>query len=100
MVNRGVEISLEGTPIRTKDFEWSINWNGTLNHNEITKLDPSLGENGLQSNGRVLKVGGSVYEAFMVQYAGVDHETGQAQWYQDVYYNAAGEKVASAKAAD
>lgn len=100
MVNRGVEISLEGTPIRTRDFEWSINWNGTLNHNEITKLDPSLGENGLQSNGRVLKVGGSVYEAFMVQYAGVNHETGQAQWYQDVYYNADGKKVESAKAAD
>ena len=100
MVNRGVEISLEGTPIRTQNFEWSINWNGTLNHNEITKLDPSLGENGLQSNGRVLKVGGSVYEAFMVQYAGVDHETGQAQWYQDVYYNADGQKVESAKAAD
>ena len=100
MVNRGVEISLEGTPVRTKNLEWSINWNGTLNHNEITKLDPSLGENGLQSNGRILKVGGSVYEAFMVQYAGVDHETGQAQWYQDVYYNANGEKVASAKAED
>lgn len=100
MVNRGVEISLEGTPIRTQNFEWSINWNGTLNHNEITKLDPSLGENGLQSSGRVLKVGGSVYEAFMVQYAGVNHETGQAQWYQDVYYNADGQKVESAKAAD
>lgn len=100
MVNRGVEISLEGTPIRTQNFEWSINWNGTLNHNEITKLDPSLGENGLQSSGRILKVGGSVYEAFMVQYAGVNHETGQAQWYQDVYYNADGKKVESAKAAD
>ena len=95
MVNRGVELSFEGTPIKTKDIEWSINWNGTMNHNEITKLDPSIDAGGLKSGSRVLKVGGSVYQTYMKQYAGVDHETGEAQWYRDVYYNKDGQEVAS-----
>lgn len=97
MVNRGVEISLEGVPVRTKDIEWSINLNATFNHNEILELDPSAGD-GVKGSSRILREGGSVYNAYLVQYAGVDHETGEGMWYKDVYYNANGEQVASATA--
>lgn len=95
MVNRGFEITLEGTPIKTKDIQWDLNLNMTFNHNEITELDESVGDEGLVGSYRILKVGGSVYEAYLVKYAGVDHETGEAMWYKDVYYNSAGEEVSS-----
>ncbi len=38
MVNKGLEFNLNVIPFRTDDFEWSINYNISLNDNEITKL--------------------------------------------------------------
>ena len=38
MENRGIEFELNATPIQTKDFEWNINYNVTLNENKITRL--------------------------------------------------------------
>ena len=84
VVNRGFEFSLQGTPIKTNDIQWDLNFNATFNHNEITELDPSIDEGGLKYSYQILKVGGSVYEAYMKKYAGVNHETGVAQWYKDV----------------
>lgn len=95
MVNRGLEVSLEGTIIKTKDIEWNVNLNATFNHNEITELDEAVPASGLKYSSRVLKVGGSVYETYLKQYAGVDHETGEAMWYKDVYYAADGSTVSS-----
>ena len=84
VVNRGFEVSLEGTPVKTKDIQWDLNFNATFNHNEITALDPSIDEGGLKGSYYIQKVGGSVYEAYMTKYAGVNQETGEAQWYMDV----------------
>ncbi|MDR1054273.1 MAG: SusC/RagA family TonB-linked outer membrane protein [Prevotellaceae bacterium] len=39
--NKGVEISLGGTPIRTKDFEWDLWGNLAFNKNELRELDKS-----------------------------------------------------------
>ncbi|MDG1571820.1 TonB-dependent receptor [Robiginitalea sp. M366] len=41
MENKGVELELNVVPIRTEDFEWSLNYNVALNENKITRLpDP------------------------------------------------------------
>ena len=40
--NQGVEISLGGTPIRTKDFEWEIDANIAKNENELVRLNPEM----------------------------------------------------------
>ncbi|WP_314951642.1 SusC/RagA family TonB-linked outer membrane protein [Tannerella forsythia] len=42
--NQGVEISLEGTPLRTKDFRWTIGSNFTLNRGKIIELHPNVKE--------------------------------------------------------
>lgn len=44
--NRGVEISLTGYPIRTKDLSWSISLNWSKNNNEILALNGEVDENG------------------------------------------------------
>lgn len=36
--NKGIELSLYGTPIRSHDFSWNININWTRNRNKVTKL--------------------------------------------------------------
>jgi len=38
VVNKGVELSLNGTPVRTNDFSWRINVNWTRNRNKVTEL--------------------------------------------------------------
>ncbi|MBZ9626688.1 TonB-dependent receptor [Psychroflexus sp. CAK57W] len=38
MVNRGLEFTLNLKPIETDNFEWNINYNISLNDNEITRL--------------------------------------------------------------
>ncbi|WP_179375156.1 SusC/RagA family TonB-linked outer membrane protein [Winogradskyella wichelsiae] len=38
MQNRGIEFALNLIPIRTDDFEWSVNYNVSFNDNEITSL--------------------------------------------------------------
>ncbi|MGF7075388.1 TonB-linked SusC/RagA family outer membrane protein [Mucilaginibacter sp. 3215] len=42
MTNKGVEIALNGTPIKTKDFTWSSYGNISFNRNKITALAPNL----------------------------------------------------------
>ncbi|WP_443945157.1 SusC/RagA family TonB-linked outer membrane protein [Pedobacter sp. AW1-32] len=38
VVNQGVELSLNGTPVKTSNFEWKINVNWTKNSNKVTEL--------------------------------------------------------------
>lgn len=38
--NTGIEIVLNGTPVRTKDFEWNVSVNYSKNKNKIKELHP------------------------------------------------------------
>ena len=40
--NRGIELLLTVVPVRTNDFEWSINWNYTKNNNKVLKLPEEM----------------------------------------------------------
>ena len=84
MVNRGLEISLDGTPYKDENIEWSLNFNMTTNHNEITKLDPFVAKNGIKTSSYILREGGSYLEAYMVKYAGTNKATGEGLYYMDV----------------
>lgn len=41
--NRGFEILLKGTPIKTKDFSWDLTWNFTKNWSKVLSLPEELG---------------------------------------------------------
>jgi TonB-linked SusC/RagA family outer membrane protein len=45
IVSRGVEISLSGTPVQTKNFTWDITLNWAKNSNEVKELAPEYGVN-------------------------------------------------------
>lgn len=40
--NKGVELSLYGTPVQTKDWQWDLNLNLSWNKNKVTKLAEGL----------------------------------------------------------
>ena len=87
IINDGFEISLEGIVINTQNLQWSLNMNLSHYRNRILSLDPSVSEEGIKGGNYIYKVGGSLYEAYMRKFAGVNPENGKAQWYRKVMDN-------------
>ncbi len=81
ILNNGVELSLDGAIIRNRNVNWTWNFNMSHYKNTILSLDASVSEDGIRGSNSIYKVGGSLYEAYMYRYAGVNKETGQAQYY-------------------
>ena len=81
MYNKGIELSISGTPFRTKNFSWQSTFNLTTNKNEVTALAPGLSEvltssSGLETVSRTA-VGYSLGYLWVVRNAGVDPATGR-----------------------
>ena len=84
IVNNGFELTLEGILINTSAMQWSLNMNLSHYRNRIISLDPSVSEEGIKGGNYIYKIGGSLYEAYMRKYSGVNPENGKAQWYRKV----------------
>lgn len=82
--NNGVEIALDGNIIRNKNVQWT--WNANFSHykNTILSLDSSVSAEGIKGSNYIRKVGGSLYDAYMYKYAGVDPKTGEARYWKHV----------------
>ena len=76
--NYGWEFTISGTPILTKDWTWKLSVNATTYKNEIVELPTDVMWNGSK---KWVK-GGSLYDYWMYEWAGVNPETGAPQWYK------------------
>ena len=85
MTNKGIELNLQGVAYKNKDIEIDLNFNLTHVKNEITELDPTVAEEGIKTGSRIIKIGGSIYDAYMRRYAGVDPQTGKGLYYYKEY---------------
>lgn len=81
MMNRGVEIAIDGDVIRTKDFTWNLSANVSYNKNKLLELYNGVEEYVNFTTGLKYVVGHSVREYFMNRYAGVNPANGDALWY-------------------
>ncbi len=93
--NRGFELVLDGSIIRTRKVNWA--WNANFSHyqNKILELDESVSKEGIKGSNYIYKVGGSLYEAYVRRYAGVDPDTGKALYYKKVYRESDGKWCAN-----
>ena len=41
--NRGIELLVNATPVKTRDFQWDLTWNYTKNNNKVLELPEELG---------------------------------------------------------
>ena len=80
--NSGIEVTLDGTIVKTKDLTWSLNMSLAHNKNEVLELEESIRETGLRSSSDIVREGGSLCQAYMVKYAGVDKTNGRAQYWK------------------
>ncbi len=78
--NKGIEITLSGTPLIVGDFTWDASFNVSFNRNKIL----SLVNNADQVDGAFVRRVGEDYQSYWVrQWAGVNPQTGAPQWYVD-----------------
>ena len=75
MRNQGWEFEVSGTPVRTKDFEWTLGWMGSLLNNKVLKLTAESPE--IIRGVRIIKEGYELNTFYMSKSAGVDPLTGQ-----------------------
>ena len=82
--NTGVEIALTGTPVQTRDFEWSISANISTNKTHIVSLPASKTRNygGFYESNHWYQEGGELYNYMTYAFAGVN-EKGEALYYYD-----------------
>lgn len=91
--NTGIEFQINATPVRTADFRWNISLNATHYKNKITDLP----QEDIKTTTKIMRPGGSVYDFFLKEWAGVDPETGNPLWYKN---DASGNKVTTSVYAD
>ncbi|MBP8940980.1 MAG: SusC/RagA family TonB-linked outer membrane protein [Saprospiraceae bacterium] len=81
MFNRGVELNLFSDIIRTKNFNWNINFNVTALKNQITKLP----QEEIISGTKKLSVGHSIYDYWLRDWYGVDPANGNGLYIANAF---------------
>ncbi len=84
--NSGLEVQINTIPVSTTNFKWAFSINATHYKNKITALPT----NNIISGTKLLRVGGSINDFYIKEWAGVDKQTGNPLWYTD---DANGKKV-------
>lgn len=77
--NTGVEVQINGVPVRTADFRWTVSINATHYKNTIT----SLPQKEIRSSTKIMRVGGTISDFYLKEWAGVDPANGDPLWYKD-----------------
>ncbi|MDQ3278541.1 MAG: SusC/RagA family TonB-linked outer membrane protein, partial [Bacteroidota bacterium] len=77
MQNSGVEVTINGTPVQSKSFTWTTNFNFAYNKNKVLSIpSPIIGT-------FLIKEGFDVQTFYTRVYAGVDPANGDPLWYSD-----------------
>ena len=77
--NYGVEVALTSDIVNKEDFTWSAGINFSLDKNKITEL--TVDE--FISGSKLWKVGNSLFDFYIADWAGVDPADGYGMWYVD-----------------
>jgi TonB-linked SusC/RagA family outer membrane protein len=84
--NTGIEVQINAIPVITPNFRWAVSLNATHYKNTITDLP----QNNIISGNKMLRIGGSIYDFYLREWAGVDPANGNPLWYMT---NTNGQKI-------
>lgn len=79
--NQGVELEINSTNLKTKDFEWKTTFNLSHNTNKVVNLDGDQTE--IISGTQIHKIGHSYRTFYMIEFAGINPENGNPQFYKN-----------------
>src|SRR5690606_23421963 len=90
--NTGIDVDIRTIPVKNNNFKWNLDINFSHYKNKVTSLPDNT--KSIISGTKILRVGGSVYDFYMPEWAGVNPENGLPQWYlADKDGNNTGEKT-------
>jgi TonB-linked SusC/RagA family outer membrane protein len=83
MVNQGIEFTFNSDNINTEAFSWKTTINFAANRNEVLNLDGQVLQGGIANLPSRAEAGHPLGVFYTREYAGIDQETGDAQWYKN-----------------
>lgn len=97
MKNSGVEAVINVNIFKNRDWNVSLSTNIARNRNQIVRLDT---DNPIEGTTTIRKAGHSYHTFYLREYAGVNTQTGEPQWYKGTEgkeltsnYNEAGQRI-------
>jgi TonB-linked SusC/RagA family outer membrane protein len=96
VINKGIELGLSSTNIKTKNFEWNTDFTINFNNNKLYGLPSDVVKTGSLSVSQIYRNGGNLYEFYMPKWLGIDAQTGGPVW-EKLIKNEEGKVVASEK---
>lgn len=98
--NQGIEFTINAKVLRLNGFNWDLSLVASHNKNKIVKLST---DEPIEGAITIVEKGRDIYTFKMKKYAGVDPQTGEAQWYKGTTgseitknYNEAGKRYVGA----
>ncbi len=82
--NMGVELAIDGSIIRNRNFAWTVGFNMGFNQNRVLEL-PEHQDIILKRGdvNQILREGYDVYSWYMPKWAGIDPQTGNPRWFKN-----------------
>jgi TonB-linked SusC/RagA family outer membrane protein len=81
MRNRGVEFEINSQNIKGRDFKWTTNFNIGRNWNKILELDAT--QTRISNGNMMYEVGRPYYSYYLYEFAGIDPQDGEVQFYKN-----------------
>ena len=76
MKNTGIEFEVSADVFKSSNFQWNVSLNGTHYKNALTKLPSDKPQDGYEAYPYYRSKGGSLYDFFLYEWAGVNPVTG------------------------
>jgi TonB-linked SusC/RagA family outer membrane protein len=99
VINKGIELGINTTNIKTANFEWNTDFTVNFNNNKLAGFPSDIIKTGSWSISQIYRNGGNLFEFYMPKWLGVDAQTGAPVW-EKIIYNTEGTAVASERTLD
>lgn len=81
IINNGIEIGISSVNLRTRNFEWTMDFNINFNSNKLENFPSEIIKTtGSWPISQIYRTGGNLYEFYMPKWLGVDPQTGAPLW--------------------
>jgi len=78
--NKGIEVSISSTNIKTSDFKWSTDFTFSYNQNKLSDFSDTILNTNAYGISQIYHNGGSLYTWYAKEYAGIDKDNGSMLW--------------------
>jgi TonB-linked SusC/RagA family outer membrane protein len=99
VTNKGIEMGINSTNIKTRDFEWSTDFTINFNKNKLSGFPSDIIKTGPWSISQIYRNGGNLFEFYMPKWLGVDAQTGAPVW-EKITYDSQGKATGSERTSD